>query len=115
MPITLANAQTALTTALQMWLNQNPAGFTVDVGGQEVNIIYTRVGNRLDFGFPNLYTLPPADVDALTQWWLAQDRRNRMLPAQMEHGSGLYKINAVLYPDQPAGVTLNFHIPLSPA
>ncbi|MCP3942799.1 MAG: hypothetical protein GY710_15120 [Desulfobacteraceae bacterium] len=113
--ITLADAQNALTTALQMWLNQNPAGFQVNINGQMVNIIYNRQNNRLDFGFPNLYTLAAADVPALTVWWTNQDRRTQMLPAQLEPASGLYKINAVLYPDQPAGVTLNFHIPLTPA
>jgi hypothetical protein len=113
--ITLGEAQSALTTALHMWLNQNPASFQVNVGGQSVNIIYNRAGDRLDFGFPNLYTLAPADENALAVWWTAQDRRNQMLQAQLEQASGLYKINAVLYPDRSAGVTLNFHIPLTPA
>jgi hypothetical protein len=112
--MTIANAQTALTTALNMWLDQNPRGFQVTIGGQRVNIIYNRVINRLDFGFPNLYTLNRANVAALTVWWTAQDGGARMLPPQREPGSGLYKINAVLYPNNPQGVILNFHIPLTP-
>lgn len=113
MPITLAEAKSALTTALNMWLDQNPQGFQVDVNGTAVNIIYSRNGNRLDFGFPNLYPMSQADVAALTNWWTAQHAGARMLPPQMEPGSGLYKINAVIYPVSPQGVTLNFHIPLT--
>ncbi|MCU0762144.1 MAG: hypothetical protein ACK40L_08080 [Hydrogenophaga sp.] len=113
MPITLTEAQSALTTALNMWLDQNPQGFQVNVNGQAVNIIYSRNGNRLDFGFPNLYPLRNSDVAALTAWWTAQHSGTKMLPPQMEPGSGLYKINAVLLPVSPQGVMLNFHIPLT--
>lgn len=110
--IALSDAKTALTTALQMWWNQNPAMFHVNINGQIVNIIYNRTSNRLDFGFPNLYTLASVDKRDLTSWWIAQDPRNKMLPPQLEEASGLYKINAVLYP-MSGGVTLNFHIPLT--
>jgi hypothetical protein len=109
--IKIANAKDALSKAFDMWLNQNPEGFEVDVDGASVNIIYKREGNRLDFGFPNLYPLPNADFLPLKQWWENKDSRNKLLGAQFEPASGLFKINAMTYPVSPLGVTLNFHIP----
>ena len=113
--MTQVDAERALTTALNMWLDQNPHGYQVAIGGQQVNIIYARNGNRLDFGFPNLYTLDPANLPNLTQWWHQQHDGCQVLPPQQEPASGVWKINAVLYPAKQQGVTLKFHIPLTRA
>jgi hypothetical protein len=117
MPVlSVDNAKTALTTVLNMWLNQNPAAFQVSVGGQLVNIIFAdciRNKRRLDFGFPNLYTFPKAQLNVLKTWWTAQKIGCAMLPPQIETGAGHEKVNFMVYPAKSAGVTVNFHIALS--
>lgn len=104
-----------------MYFDKNPDTFTVTInsansGLQPVNIIFEwgDNGNRLDFGFPNLYRLHPDNVDNLTDWWEQQAEGNTMLPVQHDPASRLNKINAINNQQSASGKRLNFHIPLIP-
>ena len=106
--ITLDDAKAALQKAFDMYLDQNPNAFQINVGGVMVNIIYQKTPTHLNFGFPNIYPLKKSEFQNLQSWVASNPAKAKVLPPQKESGAGHEKVNVII----PGAVTLNFHIPL---
>ena len=71
--ISINDVKNAVTQADTRRTNRNDGGFSVNVGGAIVNVIYgtQQQGNRtlVNYGLPTMYVMARADIDALRQWW----------------------------------------------
>ena len=107
-PVTLQQVKGALTTAWDMWREQDPDAFKATLGSDRVNIIFdNRRGGHFAFGIPNLYRLAAEDIPKLRRWWEARRPGARLLPVQQKV-LGVMGVNAV-YRDI---ISFDFHIPV---
>ena len=117
--ISLNDVEGAIHVAWHLWSQGKYKFFPYKLdSGQEVNIILNKIGNMLNYGFPNIFIMDKSDIPALKTWWenhesLLNNVEGELKPRQ-EKAPGIYGVNAYYsetFLPYDKRMTFNFHVP----